>query len=125
MNKSYAIDVKMENPVFNEKSYLTYCGCLSLLNWIIVLTSSRLIETYLIQEKAFTISTLLSSVMSQMSLNDGRDSGLKVLSIITVSNQTIHEKTIAGLCRMRLYKFSNSTHQVSKQSIFGIGFHPM
>lgn len=125
MNKSYAIDVKMENPVFNEKSYLTYCGCLSLLNWIIVLTSSRLIETYLIQEKAFTISTLLSSIMSQMSLNDGRDSGLKVLSIITVSNQTIHEKTIAGLCRMRLYKFSNSTHQFSKRSIFGIGFHPM
>ena len=108
----------MENPVFNEKSYLTYCSCLSLLNWIIVLTSSRLIETYLIQDKAFTISTLLSSIMSQMSLNDGRDSGLKVLSIITVSNQTIHEKTIAGLCRMRLYKFSNSTHQVSKQGQF-------
>ena len=75
-------------------------------------------DLFIIQDKAFTISTLLSSIMSQMSLNDGRDSGLKVLSIITVSNQTIHEKTIAGLCRMRLYKFSNSTHQVSKQGQF-------
>ena len=44
-NNTGAIDVKMDGSVFEEKNHhLRYCGWLSLLNWMVVLTLSLLLK---------------------------------------------------------------------------------